>query len=138
MTHAFFDERLAHPGDAALLARLEPLGQRAVALHDQPDAGLWELRGRTRVHTWSAVMCWAACDRLARIAARLGLADRAAHWATEARRISAFVRERCWSDARGAYVLHAVSGKILLAAYAAGYGAAERAIDLGPGGKDRA
>jgi GH15 family glucan-1,4-alpha-glucosidase len=107
VTHAFFDERLAHPGDAALLTRLEPLGQRAVALHDQPDAGLWELRGRTRVHTWSAVMCWAACDRLARIAARLGLTDRAAHWATEARRISAFVRERCWSDARGAYVASA-------------------------------
>ena len=43
----------------------------------QPDAGLWELRGTARVHTFSSVMCWAACDRLAKIAARLGLAERA-------------------------------------------------------------
>jgi GH15 family glucan-1,4-alpha-glucosidase len=104
VTHAFFDERLAQRGDEALLSRLEPLGHRAIALHDQPDAGLWELRGRTRVHTWSAVMCWAACDRLARIAARLGLHERAARWNGEARRIRAFVRERCWSERRGAYV----------------------------------
>ena len=51
---------------------------------DQPDAGLWELRGSARVHTFSTVMCWAACDRLARIATRLGLADRAAQWSDDA------------------------------------------------------
>jgi len=107
VTHAFFDERLARRGDEALFAQLEPLGRRAIALHDRPDAGLWELRGRTRVHTWSAVMCWAACDRLARIATRLGLAGRATHWAGEARRIGDFVRRRCWSESRRAYVASA-------------------------------
>ena len=35
-------------------------------LHDKPDAGLWEFRTRSaRAHLFSAVMCWAACDRLA-------------------------------------------------------------------------
>ena len=34
---------------------------RAYALHDVPDAGLWEFRGRTAVHTYTAAMCWAAC-----------------------------------------------------------------------------
>jgi len=43
-----------------------------------------------------------------------------------------------YTDARGEYELHAVSGKVVLAASASGYGAAERAIDLGAGGKDRA
>ena len=90
-THVFFDERLTHRGDVALFERLEPLGRRAVAMHDQPDAGLWELRGSTRVHTFSSVMCWAACDRLARIAARLMLAERARQWRGEADRIHAFV-----------------------------------------------
>ena len=47
-------------------------------MHDQPDAGLWEFRGRASVHTYSSVMCWAACDRLAKIAARFGLAERVA------------------------------------------------------------
>ena len=43
-----------------------------------PDAGLWELRGSAHVHTFSSVMCWVACDRLAKIARRLGLAEPAA------------------------------------------------------------
>jgi len=76
----FFDQRLDHPGDISMFHRLEPLGEHAFGLHDQPDAGLWEFRGRAHVHTYSSVMCWAACDRLAKIAARFGLADRDAHW----------------------------------------------------------
>ena len=76
-THVFFDERLNRRGDAALFERLEPLGRRATEVFDRPDAGLWELRGRAAVHTFSGVMCWAACDRLARIGDRLGLAARA-------------------------------------------------------------
>ena len=64
-THVFFDRRLVRCGDEALFHRLEALGERAVQVHDQPDAGLWELRGTARVHTFSTVMCWAACDRLA-------------------------------------------------------------------------
>ena len=79
-TQLFFDQRLSHPGDVATFARLEPVGERAFALYDQPDAGLWEFRGRAEVHTYSAVMCWAACDRLARIARQLGLVERERHW----------------------------------------------------------
>ena len=73
-THVFFDRRLRAARRRGAVPRLEALGERAAALFDQPDAGLWELRGAPRVHTFSSVMCWAACDRLARIAARLGLA----------------------------------------------------------------
>ena len=97
-THVFFDQRLTHGGDVTLFERLESLGRRAVAMHDQPDAGLWELRGRAHVHTFSSVMCWAACDRLARIAARLALEDRAQAWRVEADRIRAFVERNCWNE----------------------------------------
>ena len=38
------------------------------------------LEGRAEVHTYTAAMCWAACDRLAKIAARLRLDERAAYW----------------------------------------------------------
>ena len=44
-THVFFDQRLVQRGDEALFHRLEALGERAAALFDQPDAGIWELRG---------------------------------------------------------------------------------------------
>lgn len=103
-THIFFDQRLTRHGDEALFRRLEPLGEQAVRCHDQPDAGLWELRGSARVHTFSAVMCWAACDRLSRIATQLGLPDRAAYWLDQSRRIHATISRRAWSERRGAFV----------------------------------
>ena len=68
-------------------AELEAVGRRALESFDQPDAGLWELRTRNHVHTYSAVMCWAACDRLARIADELGFDDRVRFWAEGAARI---------------------------------------------------
>ena len=80
----FYDARLTTPGDATLFARLEPLGEQASAVFERPDAGPWEFRGIEQVHTYSACMCWAACDRLARIAHHLGLSDRAAHWQARA------------------------------------------------------
>lgn len=103
-THVFFDQRLTRRGDEALFRRLELLGEQAVRCYDQPDAGLWELRGSARVHTFSAVMCWAACDRLGRIAHQLGLDDRAAYWLNEAHEMHATITQRAWSEQRGAFV----------------------------------
>ena len=100
-TQLFFDQRLEHPGDIAMFERLEPLGERAFALHDQPDAGLWEFRGRAHVHTYSSVMCWAACDRLARIAGRFGLHERVAYWSGRAAAIHDRVLREAWNEAHG-------------------------------------
>jgi len=112
-THVFFDQRLVRHGDAALFERLETLGHLALAAFDQPDAGLWELRGSARVHTFSCVMCWAACDRLARIAAELRLSDeRIAAWRANAERIRRFVDEHCWNERRQSFV-GAVDGDTL-------------------------
>ena len=76
----FFDRRLPRPGDEGLFRLLESLGTKAAQLALEPDAGIWEYRGRRRIHTHSAAMCWAGCHRLAAIAARLGLNDRAKYW----------------------------------------------------------
>ncbi|HZH40809.1 MAG TPA: glycoside hydrolase family 15 protein, partial [Gemmatimonadales bacterium] len=103
-THVFFDHRLVRRGDEALFRRLESLGHHAAKAYDQPDAGIWELRGQARVHTFSSVMCWAACDRLARIARRLGLADRAAHWRATADRIQQMICAKAWNEELGAFV----------------------------------
>ncbi|MCR4375057.1 MAG: glycoside hydrolase family 15 protein [Acidobacteria bacterium] len=103
-THVFFDRRLVRGGDESLFRLLEKLGARAAAVYDQPDAGLWELRGTADVHTFSSVMCWAGCDRLARIAARLGLADRADYWQREASRIHAFICDNAWNPSLGSFV----------------------------------
>lgn len=102
--HVFFDRRLVRRGDDVLFHRLEMLGEHAARLYDQPDAGLWELRGKARIHTFSSVMCWAGCDRLARIAAQLGLADRARYWGDHAARIHRFICERCWNPSMETFV----------------------------------
>ncbi len=98
----FIDERLPRLGDAALFHRLEPLGAQARRFAFQPDAGPWEYRGRQRIHTHSATMCWVACDRLASIAQRLGIADRAAYWRGHADEIRKEILARAWNDRVGA------------------------------------
>ncbi len=103
-SQAFHDHRLFNRGSADDFAALEGMGDRAWALHDQPDAGIWELRTRARVHTSSVLMCWAACDRLARMAGALGLASRAAHWQQRAGVVRELILQRAWSDKRGAFV----------------------------------
>jgi GH15 family glucan-1,4-alpha-glucosidase len=103
-THTFFDSRLSSLGNEGLFRRLETLGARAAAQFATPDAGLWELRGSAHVHTFSSVMCWVACDRLAKIAARLGLAGPAARWREQAERMHAAIVENAWSAARGSFV----------------------------------
>lgn len=102
-TQLFFDQRLQDPGDAHTFARLEPLGEQAFALHDVPDAGLWEFRGRTEVHTYTSAMCWAACDRLCKIAVRLKLDDRADYWRGRADIIHARILEKAWSEELGRF-----------------------------------
>ncbi|HEY4529444.1 MAG TPA: glycoside hydrolase family 15 protein [Luteimonas sp.] len=103
-TQLFFDQRLARPGDIDAFHRLEPVGERAWELYDQPDAGIWEFRGRAEVHTYSSVMCWAACDRLARIATHLGLAGRGAHWRGRADAMREAILARAWDAELGHFV----------------------------------
>jgi GH15 family glucan-1,4-alpha-glucosidase len=96
--HAFFDQRLLRPADAADFAALEHVGERAWKFYDQPDAGLWELRTRQSVHTYSSAMCWAACDRLANAAERLGLEERSALWAKRADTIRDVIERSAWRE----------------------------------------
>jgi GH15 family glucan-1,4-alpha-glucosidase len=103
-THMFFDRRLEHPGNEALFRRLEGLGEMAREVYDQPDAGLWELRSATAVHTFSSVMCWVACDRLARIAHHLNLADRASYWRAHADSMHEVICERAYDRHRNTFV----------------------------------
>lgn len=104
-THAFFDKRLiATTANNALFEHLETLGRRATDVFDKPDAGPWELRTKAAVHTFASVMCWATCDRLAKIATATGRHERAAIWQQRAHRIHAVIDERAWNAKLGTYV----------------------------------
>lgn len=99
----FFDERLPKTGDAALFELLEPLGEQALLSALKADAGIWEYRLRARIHTHSAAMCWVACDRLARISARLGLVNRSAYWRNAADGLRGPILDRAWSRKLGCF-----------------------------------
>ncbi|MBB2484185.1 glycoside hydrolase family 15 protein [Mitsuaria sp. WAJ17] len=101
---AFHDLRLFRQADAKDFEALESMGEQAWLLHEQPDAGIWELRTRARIHTSSALMCWAACDRLAHVAQRLSRAERAALWRMRADAIKAKILARSWNEKRQAFV----------------------------------
>lgn len=103
VTQMFFDERIRRRGDQGLFQLLEKVGEKAVAFFDQPDAGLWELRGSQHVHTFSSMMCWAAADRLAKIARRLGLQDRNSYWTAAANRIRDAIEENGFNTKLNSY-----------------------------------
>ncbi len=102
--HVFFDHRLVRREDDSLFPRLECLGEHAAKLFDQPDAGIWELRGTNRIHTFSSVMCWAGCDRLARIAQHLELRNKAAYWRAHADRMHGVIASRSWNAKLNSFV----------------------------------
>ncbi|MGH8807366.1 MAG: glycoside hydrolase family 15 protein [Noviherbaspirillum sp.] len=103
-TQAFFDTRLARPAGRHMFRDLERLGEQAVKTWNVPDAGLWELRGSKRVHTFSSIMCWAACHRLARIARKLDLPEREAEWSGHAQRIHKEICEAAWNPGINSFV----------------------------------
>src|SRR5690606_26484738 len=53
---AFHGRRLLQPAGLTEFARLERVGELAVLVYGTPDAGMWELRTRARIHTSSALM----------------------------------------------------------------------------------
>jgi GH15 family glucan-1,4-alpha-glucosidase len=103
-TQMFFDRRLAQPGNVRIFERLESIGEQAIAVFDQPDAGLWEFRTIAKVHTFSAVMCWVACDRLAKISAQIDLPARVEYWRGHADKIHQVVCANAWNAELNSFV----------------------------------
>lgn len=100
---AFHDHRLLKRAGRAEFSHMEAVGEQAFKIYDTPDAGMWELRTRARIHTSSALMSWAACDRLAKIAAALGLPERIRYWRERADTIRARILKEAWSEERQAF-----------------------------------
>lgn len=91
------------PGEAewafqcALLRHLESVWQ-------QPDHGLWEVRGKPRHFTYSKVMAWVAFDRAIHAAETLGLSGPVDHWRRVRQVIHNEVCERGFDPELGSFV----------------------------------
>lgn len=76
-----------------------------LALHwDEPDSGLWEIRGEPRMFTHSRVMVWTAFDRGVRAVEQLGLDGPVQEWRTLRDKIRADVVERGWDEEAGTFL----------------------------------
>jgi GH15 family glucan-1,4-alpha-glucosidase len=103
-SQSFHDHRLFRRAGKAEFGHLEAVGEQAFRVYDQPDAGMWELRTRARIHTSSSLMCWAACDRLAKVAAALQLPERIRYWRERADTIRERILREAWNPRREAFV----------------------------------
>jgi GH15 family glucan-1,4-alpha-glucosidase len=99
----FLDSRFESERSSESLDLIERLARRALAVAGTPDAGIWELRTEWTPQTFSSVMCWAAADRVARIAAihRPGIAT---EMRVAAEQLQQRIVEQAWSPTLGAFV----------------------------------
>ncbi len=104
LTQSFFDQRLTRKGTLEDFKRLEKFGEQAANSFDKPDAGIWELRGEPQIYTFSAMMCWVACDRLSRIAAVINIEDRAVFWKEKAENLKKAIIDRAWNAEMNSFV----------------------------------
>jgi len=70
---------------------------------DQPDEGIWEVRGGRQHFTHSKVMAWVAFDRAARAVERFGLGGPAKQWRAMADEIHRDVCEKAFDSDRNAF-----------------------------------
>ena len=103
LTPIFIDDRFEQERSAATLDLVERLARRALAVAGTPDAGIWEYRKTWQPQTFSSLMCWAAAERMARIALRHRPAA-AAEFLAAAETLHAAIVARSWNASRGSFV----------------------------------
>jgi GH15 family glucan-1,4-alpha-glucosidase len=105
LTPIFLDERMSEERSPAALKLIEGLARKAVSLAGVPDAGIWEYRTEWKPQTFSSLMCWAAADRMARIADRHAPAL-AGEFQSAANRIHQEVMVNAWHAGKARFVGH--------------------------------
>ncbi|MFF0247449.1 glycoside hydrolase family 15 protein [Streptosporangium sandarakinum] len=90
------------PDDRAWTIQLE-LMDYVEAHWDEPDEGLWEVRGPRRHFTHSKVMCWVALDRAIRQVEDFGRPGPVERWQTLREQIHAEVCDKAFDTARNTF-----------------------------------
>jgi alpha,alpha-trehalase len=84
--------------DPVLWDGLSAIADAAGQAWREPDQGIWEVRSRGRIFTYSAGMCQVALDRAAAIGERLGLTGPVARWRSEASDLRQTILTRAWNE----------------------------------------
>jgi len=82
---------------------LVALADTAARRWNEPDQGIWEVRGEPRHFVYSKLMCWVALECAIALAERLGAAERVAVWAATKEQIRDAILREGWSDSANAF-----------------------------------
>ncbi|MFC1993367.1 glycoside hydrolase family 15 protein [Chloroflexota bacterium] len=85
---------------------LETFVDAACELWQEPDSGIWEVRGGPFHFVHSKVMCWVALDRGIRLAQRLGQTEKVSHWRKTAEEIRNDILNKGWNPGKEAFTQH--------------------------------
>lgn len=94
-----YGERLAGP----LWALLRQLVEHVCAHWQEPDSGIWEVRGEVRHFVYSKVMCWVALDRGIRAAEQMQLEADVERWRQVREQIRADILAHGYNPQVGAF-----------------------------------
>ena len=82
---------------------LVEVADAAAAQWQEPDQGIWEVRGEPRHFLYSKLMCWVALDCAIALADLLGAPDRIERWAVTRAQIRDAILTRGWSEKAQAF-----------------------------------
>jgi alpha,alpha-trehalase len=82
---------------------LAGLADAAAQRWQEPDQGIWEIRGPPQHFVYSKLMCWVAVDRAITLAGRIAGGDRVDDWTKAREEIRQAILEQGWSDQARAF-----------------------------------
>ncbi len=85
---------------------LETFIDAACELWQEPDSGIWEVRGGPFHFVHSKVMCWVALDRGIRLAESLGRDGKVSYWRKVAEEIHSDVLNKGWNPKKESFTQH--------------------------------
>jgi GH15 family glucan-1,4-alpha-glucosidase len=94
-----YDEKLEGP----LWSMMSTLVEHVCAHWQEPDSGIWEVRGGLRHFVYSKVMCWVALDRGIRAAEQLNLPADLERWCTVRDQIRTDILTHGYNTAIGSF-----------------------------------
>lgn len=97
-------ERYGETLEGPLWSMMRTLVDHVCAHWQEPDCGIWEVRGDMRHFVYSKVMCWVALDRGIRAAQQLELDADLSRWLDTRDQIRADILSRGYDTTLGAFV----------------------------------
>ena len=91
------------PPDETALALQRALTDHVATVWEQPDQGIWEVRGEPQHFTYSKVMAWVAFDRALKTAEKFGLRGDQNHWREMRDRIHREICEKAYDSQLGSF-----------------------------------